>query len=97
MCKEYNGYDNYFTWNVSLWLDNDEYNYNHVREIRDNIVEHEEGDHGYSLAGAIRTLVEDENNPLADDASMYSDILSYGLSSVNWREIADNILEELEA
>jgi len=27
MTKKYNGYTNYETWNVALWIDNDQWNY----------------------------------------------------------------------
>ena len=31
MCKKYNGWSNYETWAVNLWLDNDQYSYNEMR------------------------------------------------------------------
>ena len=32
MCDKYNGYANYQTWNVGLWIDNDQGTYNLVME-----------------------------------------------------------------
>jgi len=30
---EYNGWKNYYTWNLNLWLTNDEVTYTHYREL----------------------------------------------------------------
>lgn len=80
---KYNGWKNYPTWAVSLWLNNDPYTYGRLMELL------EENEDNAQAAAAIREWVEDES-PLADDASMYADILSWALSYVDWREIAEN-------
>lgn len=33
MCKEYQGWTNYATWCVGLWMDNDEGSYHYAREL----------------------------------------------------------------
>jgi len=38
-----------------------------------------------------------DGNPLASDASVYSDLLNSSISEVNWREIADGLLEDTES
>jgi hypothetical protein len=40
-------------------------------------------------------MVED-GNPLAGEASVYSDLLNASISEVNWKEIANGYIEELE-
>ena len=90
MCKNYNGYSNYQTWNVSLWLDNNEDTYHHVRRMADIF---KLGDTSWEFVDWLKNHVEN-TNPLADNASVYSDLLGHALASVNWNEIADNILEE---
>jgi len=87
MCKEYNGYTNYETWCISLWLDNDEGNQNYMIELT------EQANKPYELADMIEDYVE-EFNPLASDASMYSDLLSAAISACNFDEIANNYWEE---
>ena len=82
----YNGWRNYETWNVALWLDNDEGTYNDVRELA------EEHDSPYELGRVIEEYVEEFTPDLG--ASMFSDLLNAALSEVDWHAIAANVLEE---
>jgi hypothetical protein len=89
----YNGWTNYPTWNVKLWLDNDEGLYRQalaiVREARSK--------HGGAavvpLANTLREWVRDDV-ATCDEASMRSDLFGYALDEVNWREIATVYLAE---
>lgn len=82
----YNGWTNYETWAVNLWLSNDEGSYNTLIET---VRGHTEDD----AAVAVREWVEDMN-PLADDASLFSDLLTTALQGVNWREIVRAVRED---
>jgi hypothetical protein len=96
--KRYNGWTNYETWCVKLWLDNDQETYNYWYDMameawHDNDKELEPAAH------VLRKQLKDEineANPLAEDASMFSDLLSAALSEVNWYEIAETYLEDLD-
>lgn len=81
----YNGWTNYETWNVALWIDNNGWD-EEVREMVGGLDE-------YRAGKAIQEYIE-EMNPLADEASMFSDMLSAALSEVNWQEIAEHYVEE---
>lgn len=83
----YNGYKNYQTWAVALWLDNDE----RTSELISDIIKRARSD--YDAADQLRDLIE-EMNPLADQASMFTDILSSALSNVNYIEIIESHKEE---
>jgi hypothetical protein len=74
--KTYNGWTNYETWAVNLWLDEED----NWRELA--------GDGSCQAAQALQELVE-EMNPLADQATMYSDLLTGVLQEVNWQEIVE--------
>ena len=87
MCKEYNGYTNYQTWNISLWMDNDEGTYDLVREMASQLVKPSR------LADWLKDYTE-SSNPLTDNASMFSDLMGHALAIVNWYEIAENVLSE---
>ena len=87
--KEYNGWTNYETWTVKLWMDESCYWEGIAEEYRDS----DSGEKDiYGLAQRIKEEIE-ENNPL-NEASMYSQLLNGALSEVNWREIAESLLEE---
>lgn len=103
--KGYNGWKNYETWAVKLWLDNDRASYEYTREMVDYARTHAD-DHPnvnsgiwsveeavrFSLADQLRQEVEENMPDLG--ASMYADLLNASMSEVDWDEIAENILSE---
>jgi len=92
MCKEYNGYTNYPTWAVSLWLDNTSGMYEIIKEIYLDMKHR--SDHP-ELADWIKEYTED-NSPLIEESSLYSDLLNHSLQKVNWYEIEDNYIESFD-
>lgn len=83
--KEYNGWTNYPTWNVNLWLTNDEGSYNYWMErARDAEV------------NELAISLEEEHKEMIPEleASTYSDLLQYTLGLVNWNEIAQSLIED---
>jgi hypothetical protein len=89
----YNGWTNYPTWAVHLWLTNDEGSHDdclyYVRLAK-----------GYDvprvvLADCLKSKVRDgEGESVFDQASVYSDLLGYALDCVDWFGIADAFLED---
>jgi len=97
----YNGWKNYETWNVKLWIDNEQGSQNYWNERADEVYkESKKSEHSTKKEEATHTLADelkdyfDENNPLSEQASTYTDLLNSALSQVSWREIAQNLLEE---
>jgi len=86
MNEQYNGWTNYPTWNVHLWLSNEEGLYYQSREI---VLEAE---NERDACEALREFVEQISIPMG--ASMTVDIYSWALSVVNWREIVTELREE---
>ena len=90
----YNGYTNYETWNVCLWLSNDEGTYRFWQAHRERLSGEVDSE---DLAQTLAKELEEEvwnNHPLQESAGMYSDLITRALSQVNWVEIAESILEE---
>lgn len=84
----YNGWTNYETWLVAVWLDNEEPSYHAVREaVRDSGPR--------NAAKAIRELVEELVLP-PGNGGLAHDLITGALSEVNWSEIAEHYAAEAE-
>ena len=104
--NRYNGWTNYETWAVNLWLTNEEGTYHYCRDlarqavaeapecrqVRDWIWAADEAKK-FLLSDRLREFVE-EMNPLTDGASMFTDLLNAAISEVDWHEIAEAFLSE---
>jgi hypothetical protein len=102
--ENYNGWKNYPTWAVALWLDNDEGLYHATQEIVSQGLTYaddhpnvpgiwtQEQANRFAVADALKTWVRDD---LAADlgASFEADLLGYALDLVDWDEIAAAKLE----
>ena len=84
----YNGWTNYETWNVKLWLDNEEGSQREVARMARRSAS------AYDLGQALRDMVTEDAPDLG--ASMYADLLGAALSEVNWLEIAEAYREDEE-
>lgn len=99
--EKYNGWTNYPTWNVKLWMDNDEGEYNYWREQAQEVFDQAESDEYFTkkeraaldLADVLKEYF-DENNPL--ETGTHADLLGWALGMVDWKEIADSLLEDFE-
>lgn len=97
--REYNGWHNYETWNVALWFGNDSSQY--WDEMATECYERAEADDTFTraenatfeLADAMKEFVE-ENTP--ETVGMYADLLGAALSEVNWHEIAEHYIDEVD-
>ena len=91
---KYNGWTNYETWNLSLWIDNDREWYRAVNDkavglVNDALTKKQQIE---ILRSFIIDLVQDEEPKI--DACFYSDILNASIREVNFWEISTNIINE---
>ena len=100
----YNGYTNYETWNVKLWIDNEQGSSEYWQEQAQDIWNHAEAgqydwetrEEVFTRELADRLKDEHEENAPTSEASVYTDLLGAALSEVNWREIAETYLYDLD-
>ena len=97
----YNGWANYPTWCVNLWLGNDESLYNEAVEIvQAEIADEHPKSQYWTIEESVRHMVADTlKDWVTDDlcpdlgASFPADLLAYALGEVNWTEIATAWIE----
>lgn len=110
--KTYNGWSNYETWNVALWIGNEEGSDRYWREITQECWDAAgDGLSAYAkFTGreiftrekraelALADRLKDEIEEAAPElgASMWSDLLNAALSEVDWREIAANWISDCD-
>jgi hypothetical protein len=86
--KGYQGWDNFETWCVALWLNNEQ----RLQETAREIIRETVG-RAWGAEDALKRWVE--NNLLPDlGATFASDLLAYAFGGVNWTEIAESFREE---
>ena len=90
----YNGWKNYETWAVALWIDNEQGSYDYARELtrttqgQMNPLWSIAGD----LANGLKDWIEQEMPNLG--GTLWADLLNAAFDEVDWLEIAENYLEE---
>lgn len=92
----YNGYCNYETWVAQLWLSNDESTYAHWRDVAYlALADSDDGREAARrmLAAALRRELEDN---MPDTSGIYADLLGRAAAHVNWNEIADMWLDDID-
>jgi hypothetical protein len=97
----YNGWTNYETWNVALWIDNEEPSYRYWRDVAQEAWNDAEATETFTrrevAALALAARLKDEVTEGAPELTgTYGDLLGAALSEVNWHEIADNWLDDVE-
>jgi hypothetical protein len=84
----YEGWANYPTWAVNLWLSNDEGTYHATNDaVRD-------AGSVYDASNAIESLVDDLMPEL--EAGIGADIMGWAFQMVEWREIAESWAADLD-
>jgi hypothetical protein len=106
--KTYNGWTNYETWNVSLWLDNDQGSYSFWNERAQEVYNDAEANSYQTreqtavndLAAELKDQIEEASQDMLEasgnSASMFADLLGAAISEVNFYEIAEHYIEEVD-
>ena len=90
---EYNGWTNYETWNVKLWIDNEEGSYRYWQaQARGAIRKNSDKDDAtYDLA---KQLEQEHYDNMPELNGTYLDLLNGSLREVNWGEIAHSLIDD---
>lgn len=86
----YQGWTNYGTWCIHLWISNEEPVYRYWNELAQKILDEHEYPKAH-LRDALKDQFEDAMPPLE---GMWSDLMTNTLEEVNWHEIAEALLED---
>ena len=98
----YNGWKNYETWNVALWISNEQSSDSYWRDVTQECWDEAEAGNTltreeqakYNLADRLRDEITESQPDLG--ATMWSDLLGAALCEVDWDEIAGNWLEDAD-
>ena len=107
--KEYNGWTNYETWVVKLWMDNEQDTYSFWRVAAKTALLEAEANGPFSkedqaildLSDALKAnheegsedFMEAGENECGERSRVFKDLLRAALCEVNWHEIATNLIE----
>jgi hypothetical protein len=89
----YNGWTNYQTLVVNLWLDNDGYH----EASRDDLEERlRDGEPAADVVAGYAEMMEMAAEEMQPEVTgMYADLLGQALGMVDWREIAESVVGDL--
>lgn len=93
----YQGWTNYETWAVNLWMSNDEGSYRYWQGEAKAATDPDDPE---TLAEVMKEhyeqLLEDQTLQRVIYNTLFADLLSGALSAVNWYEIARSWIDDLE-
>ena len=78
----YQGWTNYETWCVALWLDNEQGSYDYCVELAKDL----DGD-TYALSERLKEMHEEA---APEVTGVFADLQNAALAAVNWRELAEH-------
>jgi hypothetical protein len=99
--KTYNGWTNYETWAVKLWMDNEQGSHEAGRELAREAWRYARADRvctrreraQIDLAGHLKDEYEEA---MPEVGGVWGDLLRAAFSEVNWHEIAGAMLDDEE-
>lgn len=103
--ETYQGYTNYETWIIKLWIDNNQGDQEYWREVTAQTLTDDENNRSAFkrlpegiLADTLKEHFEGDSwiglNDQYERGGLYADLMSHALARVNWLEIAQELIEE---
>jgi hypothetical protein len=99
--KEYNGWHNYETWLVKLWIDNEEGSSRYWDDVAQEVYDDSEADRTFTrderAALTLMDRLKDEFEEAQPQVTgFWADIINAAMSEVNWHEIAEHYIEDVD-
>lgn len=96
----YEGWSNYETWAVKLWMDNEEPSYRHYQEVTRDALDNPPI--GNEFISAERKLVHEladaikaeHEEAMPELEGFVSDLLNAAFSEIDWTEIAESLIRD---
>ena len=91
--ETYNGWTNYETWCLNIWIDNDQYLAERKAELIREVTLHYDDKQAYELSLLLESMVEE----LKEDAlevGLLSDLLGGAIGKINFFELAEHYLDD---
>ena len=94
--ETYNGWSNYQTWCVHLWMTNVEAVFNFHTHRAQELLKDNDGDQSAAIAAFADELKAgiEKYSPTADEANVYSDLMQYAMDTADYDEIAETFFTE---
>ena len=94
--NQYNGYANRETWMLKLWIDNDRESYFYWRKIAVELQSKQKAEEAKeSLAECLQQMIQEDAPDIKH--GMYAELLSTAIAHVEWIEIAEAMLSDIDA
>ena len=91
--ETYNGWTNYETWCLNIWIDNDQYLAERKAELVREVTLHYDDKQVYELSLLLESMVEElKDNAL--EVGLLSDLLGGAIGNINFYELAEHYIED---
>lgn len=99
--KEYNGWYNYETWLVKLWIDNEEGSSRYWDEAAQEVYDESEADAHFTRDERATLQLSDRLKSEFEEAQpevtgFWADLINAAMSEVNWYEIAEHYIADVD-
>jgi len=101
---KYNGWTNYETWCVNLWMSNDQGSDEYYRELAQETYNRAEPEPSFTrdevatrnLSDTLEGEFDERQSELVGVTGVFADLLNASLSEVNWYEIAEHYISDID-